>query len=88
MNIEVIGGCLAAAVLILSQIVALLLWATNLTARVLVLERAIAPLGGVVILVAKLDTRMETMVSQLGELNSSIRWMRHPAEWPEGVPKL
>lgn len=57
--------------------------------RLKVLETEIGALAGLQLQVARVETRLDGMVEQLKDLNSSIRWMRDPASYepvmPEGV---
>lgn len=62
------------------QAVWLIIWGARLSQRVLTLERDMEPLKGLPIQIAKIGERQDIWIEQLKDLNSSIRWMRDPAE--------
>ena len=59
-----------------------------LTGRVAVLEGELRALDDLKLDVARLQTRLDTLIEQVRDLNAAIRWMRDPAEprGPRSIP--
>jgi hypothetical protein len=53
---------------------------TALGGRVTALEREMRALEELKLDVARLQTRMDTLIDQVRDLNAAIRWMREPAD--------
>lgn len=77
----------ALAVTALIQMAGLLIWGAGLTHRVKALEEDLKTLKSLPIDVARLQVTVNGVLEQLKDLNSSIRWMREPADFASKAPK-
>lgn len=65
---------------VLVQAAGVLIWGAGLTQRVRQLEAELEPLKVLPERFARIEVRLDGLFEQLKDLNSSIRWMREPAE--------
>jgi hypothetical protein len=76
----------ALAVTAFVQVAGLLIWGASLTQRVRQLEEELAPLKVLPERFARIEVRLDGLFEQLKDLNSSIRWMREPADYGPRQP--
>jgi hypothetical protein len=90
MDSPVVVALAALAVTTAVQVAGLLIWGASLTQRVRQLEEELAPLKVLPERFARIEVRLDGLFEQLKDLNSSIRWMREPADYgfrqPGGKP--
>jgi hypothetical protein len=55
--------------------------------RIKVVEAEIGASTDLRIAMGKIETKQDQLFEQLRDLNASIRWMRDPAEYPQGQPR-
>jgi hypothetical protein len=80
MAVNLLIPLLAVAVTAAIQAAGLLIWGASLTQRVRQLEADVEPLKLLPERFARIEVRLDGMYEQLKDLNSSIRWMREPAD--------
>lgn len=78
-------GALAFTTLL--QAAGLLIWGASLTQRVKTLEAQVAPLMTLPERLVKVETLLGSMITQLTSLNTSIMWMREPADYTAINPR-
>jgi hypothetical protein len=79
MHPESIGATVALGATGLFQFAGLLVWGATLTHRVKAIERDIEPLKALSLQVTRIETRLETLIEQVKDLNAAVRWTRGPA---------
>lgn len=86
MTPAVIVSLLALAFSVAAQCLWLIVWGARLTQRVVTLEKEVDPLKVLPVQITRIETRQDTWIEQLKDLNASIRWMREPADYPAVNP--
>jgi hypothetical protein len=63
------------------QAVGLVIWGARLTQRVKTLEEEVEPLKQLPIQFARMEVKLDGLSELVKDMNASMRWLRHPAEY-------